>query len=254
MKIYLAMGSINNTRIKIFKEEGVQRILVSYAELQGSIPELPFPDIILDSGAYGIGHSAKQVSIKAYSLWLQLYLNKYSIVAYANFDNMLSPEESQQNLEYLESEGLYPMPVYHYGEPLDVLDKMCGKYEYIGLGGLSIGMISTEKLRNFWEYIYERYKDNKFHIFGSTQMGAFINYQPFSLDSSSWTLGSRFGIFCGYRNELPALIPMREKEGIQLFFTAYEGYRNNIRAMLDWEKLEWLKNVNKDESKQARLL
>ena len=47
---------------------------------------------------------------------------------------------------------------------------------------------------------------------------------------------------------------MREKEGIQLFFTAYEGYRNNIRAMLDWEKLEWLKNVNKDESKQGRLL
>lgn len=245
MRIYLAIGDLSKFRIRMFEELNVERVLVSYADIQGSADfKLPFKDIMLDSGAYGAENRGVKISLEAYTLWLQLYLDTYpQITSYVSLDDLSSPETSEYNLLYMESEGLHPMPVYHYGEPTSILDELCANYEYVGLGGVAFGVMSNQ-MQKYWEWCHQRYKDNKFHIFGIGTMIPFFNYQPYSIDSNSWTAGDRFMHIAGYKDGLPLWLHLSRKDtGWELFFTHKELFSANIRAMIDWEKLEWLKNI-----------
>ena len=247
MKTYLAIGSLDKFRINLFKGEGVQRVLVSYASLQGKGDDqirIPFEDVMLDSGAFSAETKVAKVSIEAYSFWLETNLSQHpEIKTYINLDDLSSFDISIKNLLYMESLGLLPMPVYHYGEPEEILDWMCSKYEYVGLGGMAIGTMPNVSLQTFWEQIHQKYPNTKFHIFGVGTLTPFFNYQPYSMDSTSWNVGSRFGDIMGYREGVPFRWGAREMYGFKFFFNTEELFKNNIRATLDWEKLEWLKNV-----------
>jgi len=258
MKIYLAIGALDKMRIDTFTQCGVERVLVSFLSTGGGKQniKIPFSDVMIDSGAYGVETGTGGVNVKGYSLWLEIYLNSYpQIKTYVNLDILGSPVESMKNQEYMESLGLKPMPVYHYGEPPEFLDKMCSKYKYVGLGGLAVGKMPSQNLKTFWEWVAERHPENDFHIFGAMSMNAISKYQPYSIDSSSWAVGTKYRRLAGYRDGLPAWFSIPgDKDGWQIFLTSYELWANNIRAMLDWEKLEWLKNVNKHQGvNQQRL-
>lgn len=255
MRIYLAIGSLDDFRINLFKECNVERVLISYASIRKENNlRIPFPDAMLDSGAYSVETGVEKVSLKSYILWLQLYLKDYpQIKTYVNLDDLSDPYLTLKNQQEMESEGLSPLPVYHYGEPEEILDYYCSEYEYVGLGGIAIGTMPREKLQKFWEYAYKKYPQNKFHIFGVGTVQPFFYYQPYSIDSTSWNVGSRFGDLMGYKNNLPFRFGMREMYGFTTFFTTRELFANNIRAQVDWEKLEWLKNVPPREGEQGRL-
>jgi len=253
MKIYLAIGSLST--VPLFKEEGVERVLVSYYEVNGRADiKLPFEDVMLDSGAYSVEHTQKRVSLQAYGLWLELYISNYpQIKNYANLDNLSDYQETERNQSYLESLGLCPIPVYHYGESTEVLDKLCNKYEYVGLGGMAIGQMPSKNLKRFWEFVYSKYKDNKFHFFGVGTMFPFADHQPFSLDSASWSIYVKYGHILIYKDGLPSILELSEKEGYKTFLKIDELRRNNIRAFLDYEKLEWVNN-KKGELNQPWLI
>lgn len=257
MKLYFAAGGIDKFRLKVLKDCDVQNILISYANTNGKADiKLPFSDIMLDSGAFGVETGHEKVSVEAYTLWLELYISKYpQIKTYVNLDDLSNPETTLKSQQYMEAHGLKPMPVYHYGEPTGYLDEMCKQYEYVGLGGMAVGNMPSGNLKTFWEWVYEKYKDNKFHIFGVGSMTAFYKYQPYSVDSASWCAATKFGHIAGYKNGVPQWSKVAEKKkGWELFFTSYELWAANLRAMLDWEKLEWLKNVKGDKIDQGRLL
>ena len=256
MRLYFAIGQASDNRVALFKKENVRRVLISYASVAGeSEISIPFEDVMIDSGAFGVETGVSKVNLKGYTLWLQLYLDKYpQIKTCVNLDILSDPDKSMRNLEYMESEGLHPMPVYHYGEETEVLDKLCSKYEYVGIGGMAVGTMANTNLQKFWEFVCDRYLDNKFHVFGVGTMTPFFRKQPFSLDCTSWNVGARFGDLMGYRGGLPFRWSAREMYGMKFFFTTEELFSNNIRAMLDWEKLEWTKSVEVEEGDQGRLL
>lgn len=255
MKIYLAIGSTDDFRVNLFTRCGANRVLVSYATIRGKAKvNLPFEDVLLDSGAYSVETGVEKVSLESYILWLQLYLSKYpQITRYVNLDDLSDYRISLQNLEKMHSEGLDPIPVYHYGEPPEVLDMLCTSYEYVGLGGIAVGTMPVQQLQKFWEHVYRRYPDNKFHIFGVGTVTPFFYCQPYSIDSTSWNVGSRFGDIMCYKDGLPYRFAAREMYGYQMFFTTEEMFANNIRAQIDWEKCEWLKNVPSLGGQQTRI-
>lgn len=187
MKIFLAIGSLDNFRVNLFKECKVERILISYASIRKENNlTVPFPEVMLDSGAYSVETGVQRVSLDSYILWLQLYLNQYpQIKTYVNLDDLSDPYVSMKNQSKMESEGLSPMPVYHYKEPEEILNYMCDTYEYVGLGGMAIGTMPWQQLQKFWEYVYHRYPDNKFHIFGVGTVQPFFYCQPYCLANSS---------------------------------------------------------------------
>lgn len=248
-KIYLAIGELSKHRIKLFTQCKVEQVLISFADIQcDSNISLPFPDVIMDSGAFSVTTRSAKISLEAYSLWLQLNLSKYpQIKHYINLDDLNDPKISLQNLAKLESDGLKPMPVYHYGEPTEVLNHLCSKYEYIGLGGLAVGKMPTKELQKYWEWVYETYKDNKFHVLGVGTMKPFYNVQPYSVDSTSWI--SLHGEIMGYLKGKPARINLRDEYGFQSFFPYEHLLINNILATVDWGKGEWIKEVKKDNMK-----
>ncbi len=252
MKLYLAIGELTDYRISLFSQCKARNVLISFADIDSkSRLKLPFEDVMMDSGAYSAKTKGFKISLEAYSLWLQLYLQEYpQIKHYINLDDLDDPSQSVLNFNKLLSDGLSPMPVYHYGESEEILKSMCLKNEYIGLGGLAVGTMDTRKLKSFWEMVYVTYKDNKFHILGVGTMRPFHYYQPYSIDSTSWL--SRHGEIIGYKDKLPGRVNLHQDFKFESFFTYEELLLNNIRATIDWEKLEWLKNVP-PRTEQGRL-
>lgn len=271
------MGSATDQhRVNLFQSCGATHVLVSYATILGKVKiNIPFENVIMDSGAYSIatssmkanqlkknlkyeGFSDDQIKIynestknstneeylRGYILWLQLNLSKYpQIKHYVNLDDLGNPFQTECNQLYMESEGLKPLPVYHYGEPIEVLDKMCTEYEYVGLGGIAVGTTSWQTLRKFWEMVYHKFKDNKFHLFGVGTVQPFFYYQPYSIDSTSWNVGAIYGDLMCYRNGVPYRLSVGTTSGYNLFFDRDQLLLNNIRAQIDWGKCEWVKNV-----------
>ncbi len=260
MKIYFALGSGGEIGARVLKKVGACRALFSFADV-ASKEEAPLfvPEMMLDSGAYSVETRSLSISLRAYILWLQLYLDKYPmVVTYVNFDNLSDPKKTMENQQSMESEGLSPLPVYHYSEPESLLDYYCNKYKYVGLGGLAVGTISPEKLKTFWERIAEHYPDNRFHVFGVGTMTPFYKYQPYSMDSMTWLHNAFRGKLAGYRDGLPATADWSRKAGWEFFTDREELMAINARAIMDYEKLEWLKNVDgkhkvDEENPQRRL-
>jgi hypothetical protein len=244
--LYLAIGSPDPKRIKSFQSCGAENVLISYAyvrELKNL--KLPFKNILLDSGAFSVATGVEKISLKAYMLWLQLYLSQYpNINNYINLDDLDDPFKSIENFNIMRDEGLKPMPVYHYGEPEEILDYYASEAEYIGLGGIAVGRMPWQKLQLFWESIEKRYPKHKFHMLGVGTMNPFFYSQPYSIDSTSWNVGAQYGHLMCYRDGLPYRIAdLNKYNGVELFFTQEELFLHNIRAQIDWGKCKWLDKV-----------
>lgn len=207
---------------KILKEEKV-RILVNYAVIgkKGRI-EIPsgFPEAIIDSGGYQLQMGTKTTrtsSIEAYSFWLntEVVSKRPEVVGYMNLDIMnmdilkypslseqytricrKNSEDTLKNQEYMESQGLHPIPVWHSGEPIEYLDLYCAKYDYVSIGGMiSVGIIGKQSITDLLAFLVQKYPNTKFHLFGIGISGlmAFKQYRPYSVDFSTWSVPTRFG-------------------------------------------------------------
>ena len=103
-----------------------------------------------------------------------------------------------ENYLYMRSNGLKPLPVYHYGEDVKWLHNMIDYgVDYIGLGGL-VGIPST--LRRVWlDRVFTLICDDegkpkvKTHGFGMTAIPLIFRYPWYSVDSTSWIKTSQFG-------------------------------------------------------------
>lgn len=258
--------------------EHVQRVLFSYGEFREKSRPLetwfmPFKEILIDSGAFSHGKSGMRVSIEAYASFLDsvensgLYPWASAVKSYVNFDVMSDPEQTWENQQKLESKGLHPMPVFHLGEDEAWLDRYCASYEYVGLGGLAIGQVNTATLKIFWDGVAQRFPDNKFHMLGTNQLRAFIDNEPYSIDATTWIADSWGHLVTVAKDGGPAIgkimLPLNEDSEVdkhshralsvkkteiaQHFFTADELRRNNIRALLYFEKMEWVAGVRKEQ-------
>lgn len=116
---------------------------------------------------------------------------------YVGLDIIYNHEGTMEVQEYMESCGLFPLPVFHYGEPFDVLEDYIERYEYIGVGGLGQGK-SVQAYLAFGDEIFSRViKDGrpqvKVHGFAMTSVELMKRYPWYSCDSSTWGSLSRNG-------------------------------------------------------------
>ena len=209
MRVYLAYSKNFH---KLLVEEKC-RVIISYGRKHSkevvSLPE-PFDDYLIDSGGFQIitGSAERDISIKAYSLWLEFILDKYKdkIKGYMSLDlfprNRNSKqeiketmEESVRNVEYMIGEGLSPIPVWKTFWPGDVLDYYCNLFQYVAIGGLVGYQGGKQALRRLFERINLRYPDNIFHMLGVGIRAtiAFRTFRPYSIDFSTWSVAARYG-------------------------------------------------------------
>lgn len=187
--------------------EDTFRILLSYhylrgvadfgAELHRWFGHVGMPELFLDSGAFSAATQGAPIDVDDYGAWLQR--NNRWAVTYANLDvigddasSAAATWDNQKRLE--ERFGLHPLPVVHAGEPPAALDRYLeAGYRYIGLGGL-VG----RPPRTFMPWLVDAFRRARgvavFHGFGVTSWLPLRALPFFSVDSSSWGSGYRYGI------------------------------------------------------------
>lgn len=148
--------------------------------------------LFIDSGAFSAFTQYKTIDVNEYGAWIDK--NKDWIDCFANLDVKESWQKTASNMQALESAGLHPLPVYHLGEPPELLDDMLLNYDYICMGGMAGSINSIEVLRNVVRFNAMKAitAQKKMHLFGVGSFPVLLHVPAFSADSSSY-IGYRWG-------------------------------------------------------------
>jgi hypothetical protein len=177
------------------------KILISYhyhkkqvlAEMLKKHFTEPYPEIFVDSGAFSAVTQGVEINIQEYARWLKS--NMAHITTYANLDVIGNAEETWANQKTLEAEGLRPLPAFHTGEDWSHLERYIDEYPYVALGGLVPFAKGRDPIYMAWVLkCFKMAKDKTvYHGFGVTNWEALKSFPWYSVDSTSWGAGFRFG-------------------------------------------------------------
>ena len=146
-----------------------------------------------DSGAFSAHTLGAEITLDTYMAWVHKW--KHRLECYAGLDDLTSPKRSIENYHVMRANGLDPLPTFHYGEDWSVLDEYMKHTHYIALGGM-VGE-STKSLMQWAIQCFKRAKargeGHGYHGFGLTKVDALKLLPWYSVDSSSWGAGHRYG-------------------------------------------------------------
>lgn len=145
--------------------------------------------VFLDSGAFSAFTQGVQIDIGKYCDYIH---KNADIVAFPSvLDAIGDAEGTFHNQHEMERRGVRPLPCFHYGEPLDLLQYYVERYEYITIGGMV--PISTPQLKIWLDDLWGEYLTDsegkpkvKVHGFGLTSLPLMTRYPWYSVDSSTW--------------------------------------------------------------------
>lgn len=154
-------------------------------------PDLTF---IGDSGAFSAWSSGVTLTTKDLAEWAKLWQHRLKWIA--ALDVIGNPVKSYSNWrDMVDIHGVNAVPSIHFGTNPAELDKYARRgADLVGLGG---GGMAPAKAQMRWlisvfKYAREHHPDMQFHGWGRTSVQS--RMLPFySIDSSSWTSGFRFG-------------------------------------------------------------
>lgn len=167
-------------------------------------------DLMLDSGAFSAWRQKRPVDLAEYAEFLRK--NIEHIDTFVNLDVIpgefgrvpssaeveISAQQGWDNMLFLESEGFFPIPVFHMGESFSWLRKMMEHGSaYIGI---SPANDRTTREKILWlDRVFEEITDAegkplvKTHAFGVTSVPILYRYPWYSADSASWVFTSATG-------------------------------------------------------------
>lgn len=194
--------------------------------------------LFLDSGAFSAWTKGIRIDIDEYCQFIKDgQIGKYIVLDTVLDDRNAGAEQTYENLKYMESKGLMPVPVFHYGSDLKYLERLVNEgYEYICLGG-TVGISSTNRAK-FFDEVFGNYPDTFFHGLGMTDPKLIRKYPWFSVDSSTWLSGRKYNRLVTENGQipLPEGTPQHEKIARNVeFFVGLEegnlprGYKSNSK-------------------------
>lgn len=179
------------------------RCLLSYAffrntdlaELVGELGALyggPV-EIFADSGAFSVATTGATVNLKDYAAWLQEW--SLVITTAATLDVIGDADATHRNTEALLSAGLAVLPTFHVGTPWPVLERLCKAYPYLALGGMVAHTKYPDEVMRWLIRCFRVGAEHGavFHGFGQIRVKTVASLPFYSIDSSAWGEGSRYG-------------------------------------------------------------
>lgn len=148
----------------------------------------PYPDIIIDSGAFTAMTKGVEISLDDYQNWLVIN----NIKKYINLDVIGNDELTYKNQIDMEKNGFNPIPVFHNGSDKKYLKLYLSKeYKTIALGALV--KLSLKTSDNFIKSCFKIDNNKRFHGLGVGNWHLIKKYNWQSVDSSSYGASFRFG-------------------------------------------------------------
>jgi hypothetical protein len=164
--------------------------LQAIADAAGGLPV----EVFADSGAFSAATLGTTIRLADYAAWLKDW--QHLITTAATLDVIGDPDATQRNTLALEDMGLNVLPVFHTGSPWDRLEKLCAQYRYVALGGM---VPYTRMYGEVMRWLVKCFRIGNehgtvFHGFGQTNSTAMAALPFYSVDSSTWSHGAKFGL------------------------------------------------------------
>ena len=171
---------------------------------------MPLVNLMLDSGAYSAWNHGEEIDIDKYIAFIKL--NLPYVETYVNLDQIpgkrgqkftqadveRSAQVSYDNLQYMKSHGLSPIPVFHQGERFYWLERLVADGEtYIGISPHND--LRTAAHIDWLDKVYTIITDAdgralvKTHGFAVTTASIMFRYPWYSVDSTTWALVAGYG-------------------------------------------------------------
>lgn len=141
---------------------------------------------MLDSGAFSAWNSGKTIDLDQL-----VRVGRQNWTERVGLDVIGDWRGSKQNAIRMRAlDRGASMPVFHVGDPWDLLDFYCAHWPKVGLGGMvgSAGRGRAVGLRVWLDQVFARAWPHRFHAFGQTGADILFGYPFHSADSSSWAV------------------------------------------------------------------
>jgi len=200
VKVYLAVTSL--AYFTHAKPEDIYSLCSYYytdkdKALTAYIPK--WKDFILDSGifTYLNGKESKGIDWDKYVDNYAEYIKTNKIKNYVevDIDKILNLAEVERLRKRLEKKvGWQSMPVWHLGRGYDKWLEICHDYSYICFGAFITDGLKESKYKKIPKFIADaRNRKCDVHGLGMTHFNWLKKLKFFSVDSSSWCSGVRYG-------------------------------------------------------------
>lgn len=158
-----------------------------------------FKGFLLDSGAFTFLTSQKNAKIN----WEQYVINYGNFVKKLDikhfFELDIDPIVGLTEVERLrfileETAGRKCIPVWHRSRGLEYWKKICQSYNYVAIGGIVTQEIKRTEYDVFLPLLQIARQNNcKVHGLGFTNLKGLEKYKFYSVDSTAWLSGNKFG-------------------------------------------------------------
>lgn len=199
-----------------------------------------YKDFILDSGAFTYLNGADgNINWDKYVENYAAFINKYSVKNFIELDidpivGIKEVERLRNKLEQLTNKK--SIPVWHKSRGKDYWLKIVREYNYVAIGGIVTREIKPSEYKYFHWLLAEAKKQNcKVHGLGFTNLKGLEEYDFYSVDSTSWLSGNRFGSI--YKFNVKTLLKFDKPVGMRV--KTNETAQNNF--------YEWVKFANHKE-------
>jgi hypothetical protein len=165
------------------------------------------PEVFADSGAFSAMTQGVTIDVDEYAEWLQRWQHLFTI--YANLDVIGDAETTEVNQRVLEDRyGLQPLPVFHVREDWTHYQRLLQTYPYIALG------VAGHRSHDYMPWLVRchqlaRQADVRLHGFGITDFRAAAALPWYTLDSSSWGQGFRYGLILVWSDRQGRFLKLR---------------------------------------------
>ena len=197
MKIFLAGTSVGE---RVLKEHKIDYILESsYSIKEQQIPYIKKCKMfLLDSGAFTFMNSSKgKVDFDQYLKGYINFINKYDIEYFfeLDIDSVVGYEKVKEMRAVLEKgTGKKCIPVWHKSRGIEEWRKLTEEYDYVAIGGIVTKEIKPKEYK-YLSALLDIAKESgcKVHGLGFTNLKSLRRYHFYSVDSTSWLSGQKYG-------------------------------------------------------------
>lgn len=240
MKIFLAGGGKPSLKQGYTDFNCLESYYYMNDKLAKTIPL--YRDFMLDSGAFTyLNGVSGDVDWDKYIDRYADFINKYDVKNFIELD--IDPIVGIREVERLRAKlearvGKQSIPVWHKSRGKEYWLKMVKDYDYVAIGGIVTKEIKSSEYKFFHWLLSEAKKQNcKVHGLGFTNLKGLEEYDFYSVDSTSWVSGNRFGSI--YKFNGRTLLKFDKPAGMRV--KTNETLQNNFN--------EWVKFANYKEGK-----
>ena len=210
---------------------------------------------IMDSGAFSLlgtqKHKTKGIDWDEYVERYADVVNTYGIENFIelDLDAIIGIEEVERLRAKLERlTGRQCMPAWHKSRGWDYWLRMVSEYKYVCIGGIAACDISPREIGIFRPLLDEAKKNGcKVHGLGFTNTAKLAQFPFYSVDSSSWNSGTRWGRLPKFAGD--KIVTMNRPRGKRVVSRG-----ENEQAVREYSFNEWLKYCYymNEESRQPK--